>query len=155
MFYSYKEQQPAELPNRIRLSNGFTRTDKSTFTEEEILDAGYVFAESYPSYDFINQKVIWTGKAWLIVDKTQEEKTEFIQAEWSRIREKRDQQIKDIEWRYSRYQRHQRLGLPQLDDIALLDQYVQDLANLPQTQTDPFNIIWPQYTGQLDTAVNQ
>jgi hypothetical protein len=34
--YSYQGQEPQELPERIRLSGGRTRTDSSTFTEEEI-----------------------------------------------------------------------------------------------------------------------
>ena len=40
-FYSYKGLYPiewGEIPNRIRLSNGNTRTDKETFTEDELKD---------------------------------------------------------------------------------------------------------------------
>jgi hypothetical protein len=32
MLYSYQGAEPAALPHRIRLSDGSTRTDASTFT---------------------------------------------------------------------------------------------------------------------------
>jgi hypothetical protein len=34
--YSHKNQYPQPIPNRIRLPDGFTRTDSSTFTPEEL-----------------------------------------------------------------------------------------------------------------------
>ena len=42
MLYSYKGGEPQELPFRIVLSNGKTRTSQTPFTEEELADAGYV-----------------------------------------------------------------------------------------------------------------
>ena len=36
MLYSKNGDYPTILPNRIRMSNGFTRTGRDTFTEEEI-----------------------------------------------------------------------------------------------------------------------
>ena len=43
MLYSYNGEYPTDIPERIRLSDGSTRTDSSTYTEEEIADAGYVY----------------------------------------------------------------------------------------------------------------
>jgi hypothetical protein len=154
MEYSYKNQYPVKaLPWTLNL-DGYSRNDPSTFTEEEIALAGYKLVPDSPSYDPKTQELMWLGTEWYIQPKQPPNQFEITQ-QWRLIRQERDQKIKDVEWRYSRHQRHQRLGLAQLDNIALLDQYVQDLANLPQTQTDPFNIIWPQYTGQLDVVVNQ
>lgn len=65
--YSYKGQYPKPLPNRIILSNGNTRTDNTTFTEEEIKDAGYVYIGDIPKC-FVNEKVEWNGNNFVIVD---------------------------------------------------------------------------------------
>ena len=41
--YSYKTEYPSsKISQRIRLSDGSTRTDSSTFTSDQLLDAGYV-----------------------------------------------------------------------------------------------------------------
>lgn len=63
MLYSYKGSYPKKLPERIRLSNGLTRTNSSTYTEEEITDAGY-FAVSVPTYDPATQKLAWDGNVF-------------------------------------------------------------------------------------------
>jgi hypothetical protein len=42
MLYSLNGAYPKPLPKRIVLSNGTTRTDPTTFTPEEIADAGYI-----------------------------------------------------------------------------------------------------------------
>jgi hypothetical protein len=144
MEYSYRNQYPtAQLPWTLVL-DGYSRNDPSTFTEEEIALAGYTIVPDRPSYNPKTQELMWLGTEWHVQPK-QPPNPQEIEQQWRLVRQQRDQKIKDVEWRYSRHQRHQRLGLPQVDDIALLDQYVQDLANLPQTQTDPFNIVWPEY----------
>jgi hypothetical protein len=48
VLYSYKGEYPKVLPERIVLSNGTFRTDSSTYTEEEIADAGYVWMGELP-----------------------------------------------------------------------------------------------------------
>lgn len=61
-------------------------------------------------------------------------------------RESRDARIKAFEWRYARYERNARLGLPQQDDIAKLDEYTQALADIPAQEGFPWQINWPVYT---------
>jgi hypothetical protein len=61
-------------------------------------------------------------------------------------RESRDARIKLVEWRYARYERNARLGLPQQDDMAKLDAYVQALADVPSQEGFPWQIDWPVYT---------
>lgn len=68
------------------------------------------------------------------------------QAAWEQIRVKRNQMIADFEWRYNRYNRQSRLGIPTTDDISKLDAYLEALADIT-TQPDPANITWPEYTG--------
>jgi hypothetical protein len=66
--------------------------------------------------------------------------------QWNLIRGERDTKMKDFEWRYTRYDRQLRLGEPTVDDLTLMDAYMQALADIT-TQTDPFNIIWPMFGG--------
>lgn len=144
MLYSKNGSYPQPLPFRIRLSNGTTRTDSGTFTEEEIADAGYVAVANPPLINSV-QVLEWDSQnvTWLVRDKTLEE----LQAEtanlWRSIRTQRDKLINEVAWRYERYARHARLGIAQIDDMTALDQYVQALADIPQTQTDPYDITWP------------
>jgi len=61
---------------------------------------------------------------------------------WDNIRNTRDSKISEIEWRYNRFHRNERLSLPQVDSIAALDEYIQALADITN-QLDPHNIVWP------------
>lgn len=141
--YSFDQGEPKGLPFKIRLSNGSVRTDPSSFTDEEIADAGYVYAGFAPAHNTETQKATWNGTAWVISDRTAEE----LQAEqdvlWDEIREQRDEKINSFEWRISRYLSEARQGInPTTDTITELDNYVQQLRNIT-TQSDPRNIVWP------------
>ena len=143
MLYSLNKAEPKELPFKIYLSDGKQRTDPSSFTDDEIADAGYVFAGFAPAHDSTTQKATWNGTEWVISNKTAEE----LQAEkdnlWKEIREQRDEKINNFEWRISRYLSETRQGInPTTDTISQLDTYVQALRNITK-QTDPSNITWP------------
>lgn len=95
MLYSYNNQYPTELPFRITLTNGRTRTDPSTFTAEEIADAGYVLVDNAPSYDYPN-KLEWTGTDWLVREPNQTEianKWFEIQVECKRLLTETDYKV--------------------------------------------------------------
>jgi hypothetical protein len=142
--YSYKGGYPSSLPDRIRLSNGLTRTEKNTFTEEEIANAGYVLAEDPPIHNE-RQRLVWSGTTWQIVDFSEEEIAEIVEREWQTIRFKRDEKIKEVEWRLFRYQSQIRLGIPTDDspeEINKIDVYIQNLRDVTN-QNDPSNIVWP------------
>ena len=69
--YSFRGMEPKELPNRIRMPDGFTKTDKTTFTDEDISLAGYfLVTESKPVITDPNQLVVWDMDKWIIVDIT-------------------------------------------------------------------------------------
>lgn len=57
---------PAPLPFRIRLSDGRTRTDPTSFTPEEIADAGYEEAPEPPAYDPETEHLVWADGAWSV-----------------------------------------------------------------------------------------
>jgi hypothetical protein len=65
MLYSIRQQRPAPLPFRIRLSNGFTRYAHQPPTAEEILDAGYI-AYTEPAYDAATEQLLWVDGAYVI-----------------------------------------------------------------------------------------
>lgn len=150
MLYSHNRNYPtSSLPNRIRLSNGLTRTDKNSFTEEEIADAGYVPVKDKPTYNENLQKVKWNGDDWEVIQLTQSEINTLITQQWQVVRSERDILIKDEEWKINRYHSEVRLGLEPTDDITKLDEYIQALRDVTK-QPDPFNISWPD----LPTKVN-
>lgn len=143
--YTKNGSYPQPIPFRIRLSDGSTRTDPSTFTEEEIVDAGYTQVSNRPTPNSV-QVVEWDSLNidWILRDKTLEELQAETEALWNQIRAERDRRIDAMVWRYERWSRHERLGIEQMDDIQNLDTYIQALADIPQTQTDPYDIVWPE-----------
>ena len=73
MLYSHNGEYPEKLPDRIRLSDGSTRTDKRTFTSEEIADAGYVLAPLPLVETNYDEKIEWSAGEWIKVKYTEEE----------------------------------------------------------------------------------
>ena len=147
MLYSYNNEYPIEIPDRIRLSDGSTRTDSSTFTDAEIADAGYVSVSDPPSYDSSTHKLTWTGTAWQVVALTTDELNTIQSNLWSEVRKTRDNMIQNVEWRIMRYQSEVRLGITTTtDSISDLDTYVQELRDITN-QSDPSSITWPALGG--------
>ena len=66
--------------------------------------------------------------------------------QWEEVRKLRDVKMNDFQWRYSRYDRQLRMGLPTSDNIESMDSYMQALADIT-AQEDPYNIVWPEYVG--------
>ena len=143
MFYSYNGEYPTTLPERIRLSDGSTRTDSSTFTSEELTDAGYVPAGDAPAYDSDTQKLIWNGTAWEVVSLTTEEINTRLEQRWAEVRETRDEKIKEVEWRVMRNLSETRQGLSTTDNISDLDTYIQALRDIPDSATSLSEVVWP------------
>ena len=147
MLYSYNNEYPKQIPNRIRLSDGSTRTNSSTFTDAEIEDAGYVSVSDPPSYDSSTHKLTWTGTAWQVVALTTDELNTIQSNLWSEVRETRDNMIQNVEWRIMRYQSEVRLGITTTtDSIFDLDTYIQELRDITD-QSDPSSITWPALGG--------
>lgn len=72
MLYSFNGCRPAPLPFRITLPNGFTRTDPSTFTEDEITAAGFTGPYTEPTYDPATEQIDWVEGAFVVVAKPPE-----------------------------------------------------------------------------------
>jgi hypothetical protein len=67
--YSLHGARPEPLPFRITLPNGFTRTDPSTFTEDEITAAGFSGPYATPSYDLTTEQLDWIDGALVVIAK--------------------------------------------------------------------------------------
>lgn len=134
MLYSHKNKYPSPLPHRIILSSGQTRTDVSTFTAEEIADAGYVPVDNPPSADYPN-RVDWNGTEWLIREPNQNEiqqQVQQVQAECQRQLFETDYKvIKAIEQ-----------GVAVEPYVVTYRQQLRDLYNSVATG-DVWNITWP------------
>lgn len=137
-FYSHQGLYPAFLPFRIHLSDGRTRTDSSTFTPEEIADAGYFPVDNPPTIE-PNQVLEWNGQdlLWAVRDKTAEELEAEQDAQWSAVREERARLLAETDYVVLiSYEQ----GIPVPANYVA---YRQALRDIPQTQEDPLNIVWP------------
>lgn len=65
--YTKDGSYPKPIPERIRLSDGSTRTDSSTYTPEEIADAGFTLAPDKPVLTAM-QRMYWDGSQWVVDD---------------------------------------------------------------------------------------
>jgi hypothetical protein len=142
MLYTKNGQYPTTLPQRIVLSNGFTRTDNTTFTEEELADAGYIPVDAPPESINPGEVLEWTGSSWNVRNKTTEEIQIELDTAWNNVRTQRDQMLKDLDWRFIRNQSHTYLGIAPTDNLNDLNIYAQALRDIT-LQTDPNNIVWP------------
>ena len=80
--YSHKQNTPDTLPEKIVLSNGFTRTDSSSFTAEEIADAGYVAAPEKPSFNVKTHRCLWVNTNWVVSELPDSEKEYIKEQQW-------------------------------------------------------------------------
>lgn len=141
MLYSKNGSYPAPIPFRIKLSDGRSRTDPSSFTAEEIIDAGYIQV-SYPPVVTNTEVLEWTGIIWNVRNKTEQEIEAELNAKWQEVRSVRDKLLLALDWKFIRYQSQVRLGLTPTDNIEALDTYAQALRDIT-LQSDPDNIVWP------------
>lgn len=130
--YSYQGQEPKELPHKIRLSDGRSRTDSSSFTEEEIIDAGFTGPYEIPDFNSEHQRLFWdpNNLSYIIEDISDEEL-------WDKVREKRNRLLLESDWTMS-------LDVPG-DNINLKEwmKYRQRLRDITTQDSNPKLIVWP------------
>lgn len=131
-FYSHNGSYPVLLPNRIYLSDGRSRTDKTSFTAEELADAGWVAVSNPPTATYPN-KLDWDGTDWVVRPPNAIE----IAARWADIRNIRNERLKQTDIYLLRAYEQ---GLTP-DQVWVT--YRQALRDIPQNNADPFFITWP------------
>lgn len=135
MLYSYNNGYPALIPNRIRLSDGSTRTDRSTYTPEEIADAGYVQVADQPSVPYPNV-LEWSGTDWNV----REPNTQEVESKWEEIKRSCQQVLVETDYKVIKAFE---LSIPLSQDWVA---YRQDIRNIYNNvnNIDPWNIVWPE-----------
>ena len=132
IFYSHNGAYPVVLPNRIVLSNGRSRTDKSSFTAEEIADAGWVAVSDSPTVTYPN-KLDWDGTNWVVREPNAQE----ISDRWREVRSIRDKKLLQTDiYVIKAYEQ----GVP-VDSVIV--EYRTALRDLPQNTVNPFHVTWP------------
>jgi hypothetical protein len=98
--YSYNGQEPKFLPHEIKLSNGASRTDASTFTDEELLDAGYTGPYIEPEFDLLTQERNWDSEtmSYVVTNLPVIEDGELEQLRWDSLRFRRTNLLRESDW---------------------------------------------------------
>lgn len=138
--YTLRGSYPTTLPNRISLSNGMTRTDSSTFTLDEIADAGYTEVSDPPSFSFPDV-LEWTGTEWLVRGPNDNE----IALKWQQIKDRCVQLLEATDYKIIK---SVETGLP-VDPVVI--SYRQTLRDIYNNVGDlnPWNIEWPQLPNSI------
>ncbi len=136
--YSFSGQEPKELPDRIRLPGGYTKTDRTTFSEQDLIDAGYIGPFEKPEYDPQKQELIWDSESlsYTINDfPVPPEPTE--EDHWRNLRGWRNTLLSGTDW----------IFMPDVDISEEKKEewvaYRKLLRDLPENTEDPTNVTWP------------
>ena len=139
MFYSI-----IDTSGNIRLSQ-FTTDANNT---SQLLEGERLLPDNSPmpgtDYDILTQYPVRvepvsadaTEVPYIINQKSFEEVAQ-------NVRSIRDGKISEIMWRVERYNRRAQLGLTQTDNITAINNYIEELCNVPQQENFPFNVQWP------------
>jgi hypothetical protein len=136
--YSYSGEEPNVLPNRIRLSNGLTKTDRTTFTEEDLKDAGYTGPYEDPEsiVRAYYENVKWNSEtmSW--------EKTIIPELElMAKIRIERNKGLELSDWTQLQ---DSPLSAEKKQEWAEFRQKLRDLPNgIPYDASGYSNVVWP------------
>ncbi len=135
--WSYKGNYPTESLPKIIIPKDDDPIESVHATSEEIASAGYVQVSASPTITHL-ETLTWDLNGWRVGDNTEE----ATKLQWEKVRAERDKRIKAVEWRIARYFSFERQSKEQLDEIDVLDTYIQDLRDVTK-QSDPWNIDYP------------
>ena len=76
-------------------------------------------------------------KAWETKTKTSAETTQDDSNRWAEVRNQRTQKLEETDWQMTK-------AMETGEDASDLRNYRQKLRDIPQDQTDPFSISWPE-----------
>jgi hypothetical protein len=141
--YSLNGDIPKVLPNRIKFSDGKTKTDILTFTENDILRSGFEGPYNIPDYDPDRYIPKWNEetKTWDMTDHPVWLGNNFVQPieqQTEQVREYRNYLLSLSDW-------------TRLDDNSLTEEqkeswenYRKELRNVPQQDS---------FDGTIDSAI--
>lgn len=150
--YSKNNQYPvAQLPDRIRLSDGTTRTG-GEYTEEEIFDAGYRLVEDKPELPRDDLIVDWNTSDgnWYIRRQTKEDKSIKVQNVINSVLRERYLLILEAEKNMSDD------AWPGVDHrdiyISMWKEYKRKLEDMMITESNMYDVKWPSPPRYVDAA---
>jgi len=147
MLYSLKGAYPAELPNRIRLSDGSTRTDVNNFTEKMIADAGYVTVSNPPSVA-ITQTCTWNGSDWVVEEASEWKMQQLKEAFLSSVKEEQHA-ILLIYYRI-KIEELEKNGENLSYNMEELTAYIKKIEAIQDTYNeDTMSVSWPQKPSKI------
>ena len=130
--YSYNGEVPKPLPNRIRLSDGTTRTDVSTYTSDMLTSLGYVGPITRPTESDSIASIQWDSGSSSYTT-TSYDSTYYL----NKLREDITSYLGHCDWTVA-------------DDSPLSsslksewETYRTTLNELEAATTDPQNPVWP------------
>lgn len=140
----YKENQiPGRLPHSITLKdthgNTYTRTDPSSFTEEEIAQAGYIKAPDKPRVVPAGQEVHWNPKQknWVVLSQVNSQIPLTTAQKWQKVREERNRLLAQADAKVLYNYEH---GITDEN----LTTYRQALRDITTTYRNPDAVEWPE-----------
>jgi hypothetical protein len=138
LLYSHNGQEPQPLPDRIRLKNGLTSTDLSSFTNEELADAGFTGPYEIPEYNQENQKLFWDSEnlSYVLEDISEKEL-------WDKIRAERNHLLSLSDWTMT-------VDAPQVLNFREWEMYRQRLRDIPSLYENPKDVVWPSAPTEND-----
>jgi len=137
--YSYNGTEPTVLPHKITLSNGNSRTNSTTFTDEEIANAGFAGPYQFPEYNQEYQKVYWDSEklSYVIVDVSDSEL-------WEKIRIERNKLLSESDWTMA-------ADTPGQINLPEWAKYRQRLRDIPNYYDDPKKVVFPLKPSEQET----
>lgn len=83
------------------------------------------------------------GRSYRYIPETQEWELN-VDAVWEEVRKERNKRIEAFRWKVDRQRDLIDLGLAEAASLLPLLQYVQVLRDIPQTNTDPTAVVYPE-----------
>lgn len=131
LFYNTNTNIVSVLPETVVLPSGLTRTDSTTYTDEELQEWGYVLVSNPPSVQ--NDETAEFNKdtmQWDIVKRPHE-------AKWEEVRRDQFRRLSETDWYIIRFIERQ-IAVP--EEITTYRKNLRDVTD----QENPFFIQWPQ-----------
>lgn len=133
--YSHNNQYPTRLPNRLKFADGTTRTDSSTFTDEEIAAAGWVAVDYPPEVQHPNV-LEWKGTEWVVREPNEVE----VHKRWEKIRQACQHMLEATDYKVIKAMES---GVAVDPAIVAYRQALRDLYN-NVNDVDPWTVEYPE-----------
>lgn len=128
-YYNINTDYIGELPERVVTATG-TRTDPTTYTDEELEEWGYVLLPAQPEVA-IDEFIYFDKETrnWVVAKKP-------LEPQWDEIRKQRNKLLADTDWYVIRFIER---GVEVPPDVSTYRKLLRDIT----LQENPFFIEWP------------